>query len=79
MIGEGYFGVGASDRAEIDFVGVDMQKFVNVPVAAVGGFDPTGAPLRVDDLVIVAARSGEVTAIELSTFDGRAGPPEYPI
>ncbi|MDQ1508824.1 MAG: outer membrane protein assembly factor BamB [Actinomycetota bacterium] len=71
LIGEGYFGVAASDRAEVDFVGVAIQKFVKVHVAAAAGFDPTGAPLRVDGLVFVAARSGEVTAIDLSTLRPR--------
>jgi outer membrane protein assembly factor BamB len=71
LIGEGYVGVGASARAEVDFVGVDIQKFVKVRVAATAGFDPTGAPLRVDHLVIVVARSGEVTAIDLATLRPR--------
>jgi outer membrane protein assembly factor BamB len=71
LIGEGYFGVAASDRAEVDFVGVDIQKFVEVHVAAAAGFDPTGAPLRVDGLVFVAARSGELTALDLSTLRPR--------
>jgi len=69
--GEGYFGVAASDRAEVDFVGVDIQKFVKVRVAAAAGFDPTGAVLRIDGLVLVAARSGEITAIDLSTLRPR--------
>ena len=71
LVGAGFFGIAASDRGEIDFVSIDRQKFVKLAVAADGGFDPTGAPLRVEGLVIVAALSGAVTAIDLRTLRPR--------
>lgn len=66
LVGVGFFGVTSADG---DFFLVSLRKAddARFRIPAGGGFDPATAPLRVGNLVIVAGRAGDVTAIDLDS------------
>lgn len=66
LVGVGFIGV-ASHAGGIEFVNVKTREFVRFPIPAADGFDPASPPLRVDGVVIVAARAGEITAVDLGS------------
>jgi outer membrane protein assembly factor BamB len=65
VVGPGRFAVAASFPNELYVVDVRSLRETRIPVAAAEGFDPASRPLVVDRQVVVAARAGEVTAIDL--------------
>jgi outer membrane protein assembly factor BamB len=66
LIGAGFIGVSAG-AGELCLVSVELREFQCVQISAGDGFDPATAPLRVENLVIVVGRAGDVTAIDLDT------------
>jgi len=66
VVGAGYFGV-ASGAGDVEFVRLETQQFMRFPIPAADGFDPASPPLRVGGVVIVAARAGEITAVDLGS------------
>ena len=62
----GFVGVGVGS-GDFYFVSFDTREVRRVRIRATEGFDPASVPIRVDDLVIVTGRAGEVTAIDLDT------------
>jgi outer membrane protein assembly factor BamB len=64
LISDGYLAV-ASDGGDLELLRIAARESMRFPIPAADGFDPASPPLRVDGLVIVAARAGEVTAFDL--------------
>jgi hypothetical protein len=65
VVGPGRFAVAASFPNELFVVNVHTLEETRIPIPAAEGIDPASRPLMVDRLVVVAARAGEVTAIDL--------------
>jgi outer membrane protein assembly factor BamB len=65
VVGPGTFAVAASFPNELYMVDAHSLRQTRIAVPAAEGFDPASVPLVVDRLVVVAARAGEVTAVDL--------------
>lgn len=65
VIGPGRFAVAASFPNELYVIDVHTLEQTRIPIPAAAGFDPASRPLVMDRLVVVAAKSGEITAIDL--------------
>jgi outer membrane protein assembly factor BamB len=66
LVGVGFIGV-ASGAGELELVRLRTWEFMRFPIPAADGFDPATPPLRVEGVVIVAGRAGEVTAFDLGS------------
>jgi outer membrane protein assembly factor BamB len=66
LVSAGFLGV-ASGAGELEFVRLEPPELMTFPIPAADGFDPATPPLRVEGDVIVAGRSGEVTAFDLGS------------
>ena len=65
VVGPAKFAVAASFPSELYAVDVHTLRETRIAIPATAGFDPASLPLVVDNVVVVVARAGEVTAIDL--------------
>jgi outer membrane protein assembly factor BamB len=65
VVGPGKFAVATSQPGVLRIVDVRARRLTKIPLPTAWGFDSTSEPLVANGLLVVAARSGEVTAIDL--------------
>jgi outer membrane protein assembly factor BamB len=66
LVAVGFIGV-ASGAGELEFVRLRTRELMRFPIPVADGFDPATPPLRVEGVVIVAGRAGEVIAFDLGS------------
>ena len=70
-LGHGLIAVAQSDPARLLVHDANAPSTTKIAIPGAGGFDPAVAPVVAGGMVVVAARSGEVTAIDIATRRAR--------